>query len=421
MLSAWGTVDNFQLPGQISSGLGAMATDAAGNVYAAGSVATTSKQGIVREKLSGSSTWTTIEDSNLGGSLAFNSIAIDQAGDIYVGGTSNYNSSNSIDNHWIVLERPAGGSSFSIVDSYDTSGLSGAGVSGLAIDGAGNVFAVGQTNTTTTTGKGKNAVTKTEYYWTVRKQAGGQGAFTTVDNYQSTTSSADTPTCATAITSGASAALYVAGYGGSTGEDWLVRKSTDAGATWSVVDSFQYASTYGSHAFAVAGDGAGDVYVVGNGNSASSAHWLVRESPNGGASWSTVDDYQLSAGAIAAAESVGTDLAGNVYVVGAANDGAGAHTIIRTNASGSWATVDDYQLVAGKPASSHGFTVDPSGNLYAGGIAQDSTGALHWIVRSAAGPTAPAMATAASVFSSAQIASTGTITDLLHGHKRHRN
>ncbi|HEV2687166.1 MAG TPA: hypothetical protein VGV35_01390, partial [Bryobacteraceae bacterium] len=343
LLSAWTIADDYQLAaGQIASGH-SMASDSAGNVYAIGSAHDSSNRshGIVREKLAGSTTWSTIEDypaASVSGT-SFYAVAVDSAGDLYVGGQT-HDSLNKP--QWLVLEKLAGGSAFTVVDNYATS-VGGIGVEGLAIDGAGNVFAAGQS---ATIGKGNKAT----YYWTVRKRTGGVGAFTTVDNSISGTGN-DNPYSATYIADGAAAGLYVVGTG--TGSQWLVRKSIDAGVTWTTVDSFFYNSTNAT-ALSVTGDGRGDVYVVGKGgvlNSGGVVHWLVRESINGGTSWSTVDNFGLG-GTLSSAGSVGADLAGNIYVAGSASEASGtSHGIIRSNAGGSWTTVD----VTGRTGDYNGF------------------------------------------------------------------
>ena len=92
-------------------------------------------------------------------------MAIDAAGDIYVGGEGKYNSTND---HWFVGERLANGT-FSVVDSQ-TSGFA----AGVAIDASGNVFAVGVTSVTTT-GKGNNKTTTST--WLVQADKWTRGFF----------------------------------------------------------------------------------------------------------------------------------------------------------------------------------------------------------------------------------------------------
>ena len=411
LLSAWGTVVNYQLVTGMDTSSAGTACDAAGNVYAAGTANTSNgAYGVVLEKPNGSSTWNTV--AQIGPSVTLNAIAVDQAGDVYAAGGKG---TSTGPRNWAVYEKPAGGSSFAMVDSYPSSTPEN--VMGLAIDGSGNVFAIGQNSTTVTSGKGKSATSTTTYYWTVREQVGGAGAFKTVDNLAGQAS----PRGITAVASGPTSGVYIAGADSAT-NSWIVRKSGDGGATWSTVDSFQNGA-YAASALGIGHDIAGNVFAVGSGGSSNGNQWLVRESSDGGASWSTIDDFQMVAGHASTAVAVGADLAGNVYVVGNGMDATNVnHMVIRTNAGGSWATVDDYQLVAGKLATAGraGFTVDPSGNLYAAGQAQDSAGSYHLIVRSAAGPTGTINASAtpapASVFSST------LISEALkpRRHRRHR-
>jgi hypothetical protein len=391
-------VDDFQLAATKTAYAYAMAADPAGNVYAAGGAADAAGvlHGTVREKLSGSANWTTIADLNYpaGQGTWFNGLAMDAAGDLYVSGGTN-------SAHWLVLERPAGQSTFSVVGDFQ-----GGYADGLAVDAAGNLFAVGP----------MPATSSGQENWVVRRRAAGQSAFTTVDSFVYTPGASNVPNGVTAITSGPNAGVYVAGY---SSRHWLVRKSTDGGNTWALVDDFKYdpASNAPSGAFGLTADPAGNLYVVGRGQKGKvtggtakkptytyTSHWLVRGSSNGGASWSLDDDYELSSAAnlVTQAYAAGTDAAGNVYAAGKATDATGTnHSIVRSNAGGSWATVDDYQAAAGKAAQAYGFAADSSGNLYVGGQAQDSAGSLHWFVRSAAGPAPAAFSTTAIVGSSA--------------------
>ena len=391
--AAWSTVDSDP------SGLYVwnMAADKGGNVYVAGSsgnggVAT------LQEKASGSSSWTTIWQDVSGNSLTCG-VATDVAGDVFIG------EQGAGGPPWSVLERPAGQSGFSVVDS-----LAKGTFLGLASDGAGDVYAVGE-NAVTTTSKGKTTTTN---YATVRKLAAGQSAFTTVYQSSAINFGGDSffpGKLVTAIDSGASAGVYVLG---TSSGNWAVVKSGNGGQTWSQVDSFRYDPTAPSYPNAVVGDSAGNVYVAGEAykpaivgyNSTNHkpiykniSHWLVRKSGNGGASWSINDDFQLTANASAKAYAAGVDLAGNVYVAGEAFDSTSHdHAIVRSNAGGSWSVSDDYTGYDGLGAEYNAFVTDSTGNLYAAGT--DDNG---WLIRSQ--PAAPTNLTAAAdaIFPSSQI------------------
>jgi hypothetical protein len=158
---------------------------------------------------------------------------------------------------------------------------------------------------------------------------------------------------------------------------WIVRRSANGGATWQTVDTFQLASGTASHALGVGGDALGNLYVVGSGTvvskGKSSSHWIVRRSANGGGAWSTVDDYQLAASNSAAARCFAADANGNLLVAGQATSSLGAHWIVRQNpgGSGAWTTMDDYQN-----ASPTAIAANTSGNVFVGGVS--STG---WLIR----------------------------------------
>jgi hypothetical protein len=184
--------------------------------------------------------------------------------------------------------------------------------------------------------------------------------------------------------------------------------------------------TLASDATAVSADAAGNLYVGGVWTSrfvtgfkgknplyGYSQAWTIRESTDGGASWSIVDSYNYpgsSSSSAGAPMAMGTDLAGNVYAVGGVPDGNNlAHAIIRTNADTGWHNVDDYTGSGAASSQYLTFAVDPSGNLYAGG--RDSNG---YFVRSAPGPVPAASSSSAS--SLAAIFSTQPASDLSIRH-----
>ena len=375
LMSTWSTVDDFTLGPRGVGGAFSMAADSGGNVYAAGEATDSAGilQAVVREKFAASSSWTTIEsfDYSDGKGAHFNAITVDKAGDVYVGG-------QSLSGHFLVLERAANQSAFSVIDDVPPTDSKIAGCNALAFDGAGDLFAVGyQAN-------GDR--------WMVRRQSAGQVGFTTVDTFADKSGALTGASAVTVTTSGPNAGIYVAG------EDagrWLVRKSSDNGSSWSTVDNFLYFAGAGDETlpFGMTADHSGNVYVVGIGDGATDAHWLVRKSMDGGRSWTIDDDFQFSTapGSFSRAWGIGTDLAGNVYVTGTGRGPSFPgifHALTRSNVGGKWTTVDDFQLVAGQGNQGNfAVTTDTAGNLYTGGFAQPVPGGpFHWIVRSAPAP-----------------------------------
>lgn len=164
---------------------------------------------------------------------------------------------------------------------------------------------------------------------------------------------------------------------------WVVRKSADEGKTWETVDDFQLGTTETSRAIAVAVDLSGVVYVAGDASASSQIHWVVRKSEDGGTTWETVDQFQLSSGLASLPHGVTTDAAGNVYAIGGAQDSGGVSTwIARKSSNGgtTWTNVDAFQLGSGQSAAADSISIDEAGHIYVAGAASDGT-LQHWFVR----------------------------------------
>src|SRR5262249_54487207 len=141
------------------------------------------------------------------------------------------------------------------------------------------------------------------------------------------------PGAANKIVTDTAGNVYVAGAVGAN--SWAIRKGI-GGTNFATVDSFA-AGPYGAQAIFV--HPSAGIFAAGNApistnvsKSGTSVYygWVVRRSTNGGATWSTVDSFSLSGGTGtgpfygASAFGMGADTHGNLYVVGSADSVSGS-------------------------------------------------------------------------------------------------
>jgi hypothetical protein len=381
----WQTIDDFQYaPGQEAEADG---LDVApnGTLFACGDAtdALEISHGLVMASADGGITWSAPLDDFVPSGDAnlwyYAGIAVDRAGNVYVAGNTEPNSGSG-PSHWIVRRSLDGGATWSTVDDYQDGGVFTS-AHGITSDSAGNIYVAGYSDATSA--------------WTIRKGVGGTN-FTTVDRVPSSWLEG-----ANAIYVHPTAGIFAAGVGPvATSTDkrgdvttyygWLVRRSTNGGATWSTVDTFSLSSGYKAVGGGMGSDGFGNVYVVGYGyatagkgaNAAASSHWVVRKSTNGGSSWSIVDNFQLSSGADNQANSFVADSQGNLYVAGYGNTSTGLHWMVRKNpgGTGTWSTDDDFRYMSAYDAWPFAMAANASGNVFVGGIAYSGSN-THWLVR----------------------------------------
>jgi hypothetical protein len=298
-------------------------------------------------------------------------IASDTAGNLYAVGKGDEDPRSYVVLHWLVRRSTDGGQTWNTVDDpFPASGTTQA--KSVAVGPAGEIYVGGQASDV----------------WTVRKSVDGGVTWNTVDSL----SSGQVGNEATGLLVTPSGAVYAVGV---SAKSWLVRRSLDGGATWQTVDAYtppvvkvKGGTTGGSaQAYAAAVDGAGNVYVTGIDNSGGSARWLVRKSTNGGASFTILSGsaYRLSTYA-SYARAIACDALGGVYVAGYSPDAANvSHSVIRRSKDGgaTWSTVDDYQYAPGKGSTVSGLIVRPgNGQVLAALSCTDSTGTnKHWVVR----------------------------------------
>jgi hypothetical protein len=238
--------------------------------------------------------------------------------------------------------------------------------------------------------------------WIVRRSVDGGATWTLQDVLDTGVGGKDQ---CRAIHVAPSGAIYAAGIAGTNqaaaGFAWVVRRSSDGGTTWTTVDSVWSNNTI-SEATAIGTTPSGGIFVVGR----VADVWSVRRSTDGGASWTTVDSYEQS-GMFSEAYGVAVDGTGTLYVAGVAqassqNSYSDQWVVRRSTDGGStWTTLDNYTLesysIPQRPVAwPTGITLAPSGSVFVCGFQVTSNGSLLWLVREGTPGTKDAISWATS-------------------------
>jgi hypothetical protein len=255
--------------------------------------------------------WTTVDDSlalldDGVGQASCADILVTPFGDVYAAGGGQLG--------WLVRKRAAGDATFVPVD-VDLSGQSYGSAWDMAYHTTYGVFAVGDVNgfwTVRRSTHGDAGTWQTKDTFTVRRQWGGGRA--------------------TSVLVARNGDIYVAGRAlqWTTGANhWVVRRTTDGGETWSVVDSALV--TGSGEPTGIAEDANGRIVVCGFIGSTGDRRWIVRRgqqvtttSKQKGRTvtstvweWTTLDDYQPVPGTVWRANAVTVNAQGDLYVSGA--------------------------------------------------------------------------------------------------------
>lgn len=257
----------------------------------------------------------------------------------------------------------------------------------------------------------------------VKKSADGGATWPTVDQAPIGMSMS---ACSTGyVAAGPAGAVYTGGSCDDLG--WTVRRSLDSGVNWEeVLTGFEYPPATQTRMEDVGVDTSGQAFAAGYGRDAGGVlHWLVLRGAAQG-SFTTSDDYQLTAGEDAFARRLGGRA--RMFAAGSASDGNTTHGVLREAGSAGWSTIDqfpgdgaavydggqqmvlvgsvvdlggvtrvvtrksgdggvtwmaldEYTYVMGRNTFSGQIAADPQGNVYAAVAAKDANDITHWIVR----------------------------------------
>jgi hypothetical protein len=384
------------LEGDTGEGVYAITSDSAGNLFAAGYMrdATERYHAIILKSSDRGSTWETVVDypaetdlsAPNGAAAAFRTItAADVGGERHLVATGFYRRVNrqGYTAQWLTIRSKDGGTTWETLDEYVHPTFYPSLPRDIAIDTNGNIYLV-------TLAKEGTAGTGNSR-WLIRKglaTAGGMtwsmvGDFAYVDGYESAHGfDADGPSGVTCVGS----SVFVVGSGA---HSWIVRKSINGGSTWPVVDTYQFSKGLKAHAFDVAADSAGNVYVTGYAQKLGT-RLIVRRLPSGGTKWATVDEYRSANATNAEGRRIAIDASNNVHVTGMATFPTSPHdygnwrwvTRQRSATTGTWSITDMFSLATNQDSEGRTIAADPFGNLFSGGYGIDSAGVRHgWLVR----------------------------------------
>jgi hypothetical protein len=292
-----------------------------------------------------------------------NAVAVDNAGNIYIGGQTQGNAIN-ISDAFVAKYNSSGSRTWLQVLGATSGGGGLAQVNDLVLDAVGNLYVTGRTANGGSSNfdafVGKYSTSNAARQWfnrvgTPNSNAWDEGLGVAVDGLGAVYISGRTQGALGGINAGSDDAFLIR-YSGTGTQQWIR----------------QFGSSSADYAYGVAVDASGNAYVTGSGGNlggtGSGAGYLTSFSSTGTRRWIT----QFGGGLPTGARDVKVDSAGNIYVAGGSqnafgstNYGGSAAYFLRFNGSGvvqQGTTFGSYSF-----ATASGIALDRSGNVYIAG------------------------------------------------------
>ena len=384
---AWSTVEAVGASAPENS---AMAADQTRNIlYAASSVVDSdgSYAGAVRrytDTVCAGNQLSRLKVSNMQGTR-FYTVATDSMNRLYAGGICWQPQKNGSDLiYWLIARSDAADQAWNKVYLYQQAKGLLAECFALGIAPNGDLYSSGQA-----------VLPKNQYaVWTVQRSTNQGESWTNVDTYGASRTAFG---LARGIGFDSKGSIYVVGQvpaGG--GHSWTVRKSSNGGTNWTTLDSNFDPGNSGAAGITV--DSKDNIYVTGSAalGESTGRYWVVRSSSDRGATWNTVYQSKLSPNDSATGVNVFTTpnatYMDNVYLLGRHSNPAGGYdwyveaafdqsTLGQTSFAQENRNVVP-QLAPGQFTTPYGITRDALNNIFVCGAAETAPGVGYYWCRS---------------------------------------
>lgn len=380
---------NFNGNADGNDAITAIAADASGNVYVTGYAvnhAAGTDYVTIKYDSQGVQQWKAVYNGNGNGNDYAHAISADDAGNIYVTGTSDASTGALVNNNAVTVKYNSAGQQLWVA-VFDGKSKSNDGARAIKVDNTGNVYVTGNT-----TFRDSGAYGNIDYL-TVKYNASGVQQW--ASTYNGTGPQGDQTDSANAIALDASGNVYVTGVSegnvsghGNLFQDYLTIKYDASGnQLWTA--RFNGSAQRIDEAYAIATDKNGNAYVTGVSTGDGYEFATIKYNAGGAQQW--VQTFQ-GAGGIAFGFAIAVDGNSNVYVTGSDDAKPNNEDIytIKYNSSGQkqWAARYD----GGDNDDPNALALDKKGNVYVSGysihvdagpqmitIKYDNNGTKQWV------------------------------------------